>query len=206
MPSAGDYAVTRPHSRIPARIVDAQAAGLLKEFRKASTISQAVIRYCRANESDPEQTIEEAFPMLDRLVNARLLVPADSDEARKIQPSLELGSRFAEAEILACLQTLDDTEVYQVRTSEGVKAALKILRPGRGAEFARMFDREAAILERLDGSPGPRLIGSGTLQDRRYLLIEWCSGRRLLGDCGGPAPRGCAKTATGALHLDPGCL
>src|SRR4051794_15384728 len=68
----GDYAVSRPHSRIPVRIVDAQAAGLLKEFRKPSTIAQAVIRYCRANDRHPERTIEEAFPMLDRLVRAHL--------------------------------------------------------------------------------------------------------------------------------------
>src|SRR6266702_3862179 len=99
--------------------------------------------------------------MLDRLVSARLLVAADSDEARKIQPSLEPGSRFVDGEILACVQTLEDTEVYRFRTAAGEKAALKILRKGVGPEFARALEREAAILERLDGNGVPKLLRKG---------------------------------------------
>jgi serine/threonine-protein kinase len=175
----GDYALTRAHSRTPSRVIDAHAADLLKEFRKPVTIVQAVIRYSREKKTDPQQALDEAFPMLERLAHAHLLVPADSEEVQQIQPSLEAGAQLAETEVLRCLQVLEDTELYQVKTRGGQSAALKILRPNAGAEAARMFDREAAILERLDGNVSPKLLKSGTQEERRYLLIEWCSG----GDC-----------------------
>jgi eukaryotic-like serine/threonine-protein kinase len=214
----GDYAVTRPHSRTPARIVDRAGAELLKEFRKPTTIAQAVIRYSRANQSEPERTLEEAFPMLDRMVNAHLLVAADSEQAGKIQPMLAVGSRFGDVEILACLQTLEDTEVYQVRTAGGARAALKILRAGAGPAFARMLEREAAILERLDGGVGPKLIGKGQEDGRAYLLIEWCAGidcsvaaaemrrsgerRRLLALCGSILDAYARLHARSIIHSD----
>lgn len=174
----GGYALTRPNSRTPSRIIDAHAAELLKEFRNPATIVQAVVRYSREKNIDPEQTLEEAYPMLERLARERLLVPADSDEARKIQPSLEIGARFAGAEVVRCVQVLEDTELYQVKTSNGQTGALKIRRPEAGAEVTRMFDREAAILERLDGNVSPKLLERGTEDGRLYLLCDWCSGAK----------------------------
>ena len=189
----GDYALTRPRSRTPSRIIDAHAAELLKQFRKPVTIVQAVIRYSREKKTDPERTLEEAFPLREGLAQARLLVPADSEEAQQIQPSLELGARFAGVEVLGCVQVLEDTELYQAKTSEGQIAALKVLRPKAGSQVVRMFDREAAILKRLDGSVSPKLLQSGTEGERRYLLIEWCSGV----DCSAAAAelRGSGETA-----------
>ena len=172
----GDYALTRTHSRTPSRIVDAAAADLLKEFRKPARIVEAVIRYSREKKTDPERILEEAFPLLERLARARLLVPPESEEARRIQPSLEPGAKFAGVEVLRCVQALEDTELFQVKTSEGPIAALKILRPNAGAGVARMFNREAAILATLAGSVGPALLRDDTDGGRRYLLIEWCSG------------------------------
>jgi len=172
----GDYALTRPHSRTPSRIVGAEAAELLKEFRKPVTIAQAVIRYSLGKKTDPEQALEDAFPMLERLARAHLLVPADSEEAAQIRPSLKTGMQFAGAEVLRCVQVLEDTEVYQVKTGDGQNGALKILRPNAGPEVARRFDREAAILQWLDHRANPQLLVTGTDGDRRYLLMEWCPG------------------------------
>ena len=90
-----DYAVTRPHSRTPSRIVDTDSAELLQEFRNPTTVVQAVLRFSKARKADPEQTLEEAFPMIERLVRARLLVEADSEEARRIRPLFEAGAKFA---------------------------------------------------------------------------------------------------------------
>jgi hypothetical protein len=69
----GDYALTRPNSRTPSRVVDAAAADLLKEFRTPVMIVEAVIRYSRKRKVDPEQILEEAFPMH---VDSRCLRPA----------------------------------------------------------------------------------------------------------------------------------
>ena len=172
----GDYALTRPQSRTPSRIVDADSAELLQQFRKPTTIVDAVIRYSRQKNADPEQTLEEAYPMLERMARAHLLVPSDSEEARRIEPSLQPGAMFAGVEIVRPVQALEDTELYEVRTGDGDPAALKILRPHAGRQVAQMFDREAAILERLNGEVSPKLLGNGTADGRRYLLLEWCAG------------------------------
>ena len=84
----GDYAISRRRSRTPSSIIDAQAADLLKEFRSAKTIVEAVISYSKAKKTDPEGTLAEAFPLIQRFVASRLLMPADSQEADAIVPSL----------------------------------------------------------------------------------------------------------------------
>jgi len=172
----GDYALTRPRSRTPSRIVDEHAAGLLKHFRKPLTIAQAVIHFSRETESDPEETLVAAYPLLERLAHSRLLVPADSEEAKQIQTSLQTGDTFAGSEIIRCVQSVEDSELYQARTTDGKIAALKILRANAAPAFSNMFDREADILERLKGSVSPQLLQSGSEDGRRYLLIEWCTG------------------------------
>jgi hypothetical protein len=89
----GDYAVTRPNSRTTARIINGDAAKLLEEFRQPTSIVQAVIRYCSATKEDPELTLDAAFPLLERLVHARVLcsrpVPASlaSRSSRVSNPS-----------------------------------------------------------------------------------------------------------------------
>jgi serine/threonine-protein kinase len=100
----GDYALTRPNSRTPSRIINAAAAAdLLKEFRTPATIVEAVIRYSRERKVDPERTLEEAFPMLESLAVSGLLAPSSSAKAKQILPSLEVPSRFMEFDVLRCL-------------------------------------------------------------------------------------------------------
>jgi serine/threonine-protein kinase len=172
----GDYALTRPQSRTPSRIVDADSAELLQHFREPNTIVQAVLQYSRATNSDPEKVLEGAYPMLEKLARSHLLVPSDSEQARRIEPLLQVGARIAGVEVVRPVQALEDTEVYEVTTEDRQPAALKILRPNAGKEPTRMFDREAAILGMLNGDVSPKLLGSGTAEGRRYLLQEWCAG------------------------------
>ena len=173
----GDFALTRPNSRTPSRIIDASAADLLKEFRSPVTIVEAVIRYSRGRQLDPERILEEAFPMLERLAGSRLLVPSSSDEAKRILPSLEVPSRFREFEVVRCLQSLDDIEVYELRGDDGRHAALKLGRANAPSRAQEMFSREAAMLTRLEGESTPRLLEKGvTGEGQRFLLMEWCSG------------------------------
>jgi serine/threonine-protein kinase len=171
----GEFAVTRPRARTPSRIIDAQAAALLEEFRRPQTIVAAVIRYSRAREIDPEKTLEDAFPMLQGFVQSQVLLPADSQRAGKIEATLEAGGRILGFEVLRCLQVLEDTELYQVRRQDGQEAALKIVRPGFG-DLRRAYGREAAILKHLDGVAAPRLLEEGEFEGRPYLAIEWCTG------------------------------
>ena len=171
----GDYAVTRPRSRTPSRIVDAGAADLLGQFRSPVTIVEAVIRFSRERSLDPETTLEEAYPLLERLLASGFLVSEGSDDAGAIQESLKPGEEIAGFEVLECVQGLEDTELYQVRSDEGT-AALKIERPQAAGRVANDFAREAAILEHLAGEITPRLLARGEVQGRHYLAIEWCPG------------------------------
>ena len=118
--------------------------------------------------------------MLEKLAGSRLLVPSTSEEAKKILPSLEVPSRFMEFEVLRCVQSLDDTELYQLRGEDGESeyAALKLGRANAPDRARRMFDREAAMLERLAGGSSPRLLHSDTTEGgQRYLVMEWCEGK-----------------------------
>ena len=56
----GDFAVTRPHSRTPSRVVDASTADLLRQFTEAKPITEAIIAFSRAAGSDPEKTTNDA--------------------------------------------------------------------------------------------------------------------------------------------------
>lgn len=172
----GDYALTRPHSRTPSRVVDGEFAELLKQFRTPKTIVQAVIQYSRERNGNPERLLEEAYPVLDRLARASFLVPSDSDEAKRIQPSLVPGTKFLDFEIVGCVQALEDTEVYEAKLDRTKMTALKLLRSGADPGAVSMFDREAAILKLLAGEATPQLLDSGAENGRHYLLLEWCSG------------------------------
>ena len=171
----GDYAVTRPRSRTPSRIVDAGAADLLGQFREPVTIVEAVIRFSRERALDPETTLEEAYPLLERLLASGFLVSEGSDDAGAIRESLQPGQEIAGFEVLECVQGLEDTELYQVRSGEST-AALKIERPQAAGRVANDFAREAAILEHLEGEISPRLLARGEVEGRHYLAIEWCPG------------------------------
>jgi serine/threonine protein kinase len=171
-----DFAVSRPNSRIPNKILTASSAQLLIQFREPKRIIEAIIAFSRARESDPAQVLNDAFPLLADLLNDRLLVPAGSPDAAPIAPSLNIGSRVGGARVLRCVQVLSDTELYQVRLPDHSLAALKIVRPGHGNEVATILDREARALAHLAGRSTPRLMAAGTRQRDPYLLMEWRAG------------------------------
>ncbi|RJL33416.1 lanthionine synthetase LanC family protein [Bailinhaonella thermotolerans] len=182
----GDYALTRPGTRARSRIVGADMAHLLREFRAPVTIAAALIRYCGARGLAPEPTLEQVFPMLGRFVESRVLVPPE--DAGRIGPSYAPGEVVAGFEVLECAQALEDTEVYRARARDGSPAAVKITRPGcRDAAL----DREARVLARLGGGIAPRLLAEGTHDGRRYLALEWCAGvpvTTAAGECRRDAP------------------
>ncbi len=171
-----DFAVTRPGFRSLSRIVDAGTAALLEEFRHPSLIADAVVRFSRARRLDPEKLLEEAFPVLQAFSAALLLVPEDSPWAQGAGASFGIGQVVAGYEVRRLIQALEDTELYQARDTDGQVVALKIARPEPSAETRQMLEREAAILEHLDGACCPRLTASGTYRGRPFLAIEWHAG------------------------------
>ena len=171
-----DFAISRPNSRTQSKIVDAEAAALIRHFETPHTIAQAVARYSKGRRENPEQLLEDAFPLLQSLIASQLLVAAGSEEANELKPTLAVDDVIEGWSVLKCIQTLEDTEVYQMRGQGGELAALKIARAGAGRGVRSMIDREARILTELDGIVTPRLLHSGEWSGRHYLLVEWCSG------------------------------
>jgi serine/threonine-protein kinase len=171
-----DYAVTRPQSRSTSKIIDANSARLLERFQKPRTIAQAVIDLCREDRSDPEETLEAAFPLLQALLQAGLLVEAGSERANKIDFTLKPGDSVAGGKVLRCVQVVEDTELYQMELDGGVQAAMKMVRQQAGAGRDWALRNETTILSHLDGDPSPKLLGSGSFEGRPYIIEEWCSG------------------------------
>lgn len=175
----GDWAITHPRSRTPSRILDAQSAALLQHFREPRTIVEAVLLYCKAHDANPETTLEEAYPLLQRLLGSGFLVEEGADEAEGIKPSLHPGEEIEGFEVVECVQGLEDTELYQVRVfgeGGGGAGALKIERPAVAGRSGGLFEREEAILRHLDGHGAPRLLASGEIDRRRWLVSEWFPG------------------------------
>lgn len=177
----GDFAITHPRSRTPSRILDAPSASLVEQFREPQTIVQAVLHFCKEHGADPETTLEEAYPLLQRLLDSGFLVEESAAEAQGIKPSLHPGEEVEGFTIVECVQGLEDTELYLVRAAGGGAGALKIERPAVAGRPGGLFEREEAILRHLDGEGSPRLLGSGVLDNdlqggRRWLVTEWFPG------------------------------
>ena len=173
---SGDFALTRPQSRTPSRIVSGDTARLLELFREPVTLVDAVIRYSTAEARDPRQTLEAAFPVLKPLIDAGLLLAPDSQLARPIDLGWRRGDMLGDLTILEPVDVVLDTEVYLARASADDFAALKIARAGAEARLAASFGHEAALLQRLDGTCSPRLLGVGEADGRPYLATSWCRG------------------------------
>jgi hypothetical protein len=140
----GDYVITRPRSRTASRIVDAHTAELLKLFQIPTTIVQAVIRFSQAHRLEPEQVLTDVFPIIQNFIDASFLVSADAVQ-RQIVPSFVVGDLLAGCEVLNCVHIVEDTEVYQIKLSNGEVAALKIARSEEAPEVLRIFEWEACI-------------------------------------------------------------
>ena len=171
-----DCAITRPHSRTPSRVIDASTADLLRQFAEAKPITEAIIAFSRTNGTNPEETLVEAFPALQRLVNDGLLVLASSSASKAIESTFSVGDRIDGFAVVDVVQVLEDSEVYRGEAADGQLVAVKVARP-EAAGLRRALAREAAILRTLDGSVTPRVMSDGRVDDRAYLAVEWLEGR-----------------------------
>ena len=172
----GDFAVTRIRRRTSSKIVNADSAGLLEQFRTPNRVVDVVRDQGRRQSLDPDRLLEDVFPLLRDCFNAGFLVPAGSPEAGMTQSTLVRGDRIRGYEILRSVQILEDTELYQARNDEGDLVAIKLATRGssRGTRAAMAF--EARVLSHLAGQGAPRLLTSGTHQRFPFLALGWCVG------------------------------
>jgi serine/threonine-protein kinase len=171
-----EFAITRPLAREPSKLLDTAAARLIEQFRQPRTIVQAILSYSQTYEADPERTLEDAVPLLRQMLNSGLLMPEGSEEARRIAVTFAAGTEIGSFRVTRCVQTLDDSELYQARDANGKFVALKIARKEHTDWVQPRWDREVAALRRLDGVASPRLVDHGVIEGRPYLVTEWIAG------------------------------
>jgi predicted Ser/Thr protein kinase len=169
----GQTVITRPGARVTAKLITATLAALIAEFREPRLITDAVLQFSRVREQDPFAVLDLAFDAIARLIEGRILVPADSIDALASVSSLAAGQAFGAFEIDTVIRSLDDTEVYRATKLDGTPVALKIARDEKPA-VAAILGHEAAILERLNGSVTPKLLAHGVEQGRVFIAMEWC--------------------------------
>jgi hypothetical protein len=171
----GQSVITRPGSRVTAKLVNGPLAALVREFREPSLITDAVLRFSKAHEQDPFETLDGAFDALAILVTSGILVPSDSVWATVAEPGFGTGQTFLDFEIETLVRSLDDSEVYRARRAGGASVALKIAREDR-ADIAGTLEQEARLLDHLGGVQCPRLLAHGSQGGRAYVAMEWCEG------------------------------
>ena len=172
----GDFAITRPKSRTASSVVDADSADLLQRFRSARTIIEAVVDFSRARSADPHTVLEGSYPVLRRLISAKLLVPAEDTLAQPIVASLGQGDHLDEFQIVQSISLLFDVELYQARAPDGALCLIKLARKDGGNRIIRSLEREASALSRLADLSVPRLLRHANYNSLPYLAVEWCEG------------------------------
>ena len=173
---AAGYAISRPQGRSRAKLLDARGAALLEEFKSAKRVAEGVLSYAAREGLDPEQVLQQAFPLLRDCYNAAFLVPAGSPEAAPILATRARGDRVGRFRVLRCVQLRDDTELYQCRSPEGALAAVKLVRPGAESQGGPQLAREAAVLRHLAGRGAPALLARGRHRGRPWIALSWRNG------------------------------
>jgi hypothetical protein len=179
----GDFVLTRPNSRALSKVIEGEAAELIRAFEEPTTIALAVARFSRRKNLSPDQVLEDALPLFLSLIREGLLVSPDSEAASAIAPSIANDYSVDGWTVLRCVQMMEDSEIYLARDAAGRAAALKLSRPFLEG-MSRAIEREARMLSRLDCTVTPKLLGSGTFDSRAYLLAEWFPGRDVQSVCG----------------------
>src|SRR4051812_3614234 len=127
---SGDFALTRPQSRMPTHVVNGSTAKLLQIFRDPVTIADAIITFSQCEQAKAEDVLENAFPVLRTLIEAGMLLPSESHLAAPIKFSIRPGELVGGVVVEQPVAVVIDTEVYRARAIDSTLVALKIARSG----------------------------------------------------------------------------
>lgn len=175
----GDFALSRPQARTGSKVVDADAAALLRQFSAPRSVAEAVILFARSRALDPGEVLDGAHAFLRGLVDAGFLVAGGDGAAPPVDPhgpSYPPGAAVAGAEVVRTLAVLDDTEIVLVRR-DGEARVLKLARgSSAGVDMAARLEHEAAYLRALDGAGAPRLAGELRVDGRAAIEMDFVPG------------------------------
>src|SRR6202030_2254949 len=123
-----DFTITRQRLRAPSSVVDKDSAALLEHFRAPARIVDAVLSFAAKRGLDPQATLEQAYPVLNRLCRGTVPVPAGSDASRQIEGLLERGDTVDRFRLIRRIQVLEHSDVFLARDEVGRHAAVKFYR------------------------------------------------------------------------------
>ncbi len=170
-----DFTITRQRARLPSSVLDGDSAELLEGFRAPTRIVDAVLSYAARRGQDPEAMLEHAFPVLRQLYRVQLLVPAGSEQARRIEGELQPGDQIGAFRLIRRIQVFDDNEVLLGCDAAGRYVAVKFYRCAT-AELAEALEREAKLLARVPDARAPQVHGVYREGSGVALVTEWVFG------------------------------
>src|SRR5262249_19734341 len=134
----------------------------------------AVLAFAGSRGLDPEETLEQAYPVLVRLRRDGLLVPAGG--AQPIEGRLQVGGVVEGFRLMRCVQVLEDNEVFVGRDRAGRYAAVKYYRRPAHATIEAL-EREVAMMRRAPAARIPQVYGLVTdAHGGAALICEWVFG------------------------------
>lgn len=193
----GDFALSRMHSRAGSKIIGAEAAGVLQQFREPRSVVEAVILFAQQSNADPEAVLADAYPFLQSMAEGGYLVrtdgegqagaaPADATDpdhphtAAPTEAAWEAGHALPAAKVLRTLQTFDESAVLLLARRDGHASVLKVERRRRdGSPITSVRARlahEAAMLDALPAGIAPAVLGLGEVDGRFALELEHVAG------------------------------
>lgn len=167
--------VARPGARTPSKLLDPAAGDLLEEFRRPSTVADAVRRSCSRLKLRSEAVSDKASAFLYHMFAAGFLVHSSETGKEDVPSPLACGATLGTYQVLSLLHLMEDTEIYMVAGADRPVAVLKAARKPRSWAHRRLR-HEASILNMVGGRPSPRLLESVLDAERPYLVLEQCHG------------------------------
>jgi len=171
-----DYVLSRRRSRARSKALNPDGFDLVQQFQTPRTLISAIQHLAKIRQKSPEVILDQCFPVIAALVNDDFLVHSERREQSSRNPTLTEGTKVSGFVIGECIQMFEDTELYRVRREDGQKGAMKVARE-KSETLASRLEREALLHRHLDGRVNPALLAQGHLEDRAFIVVDWCEGR-----------------------------
>jgi len=175
-----EYALTRKRSRRTTRVIDQATADLIEEFRKPSSVIEAIRSFAGRTGLPAEEVAESCVPLLNELINDGFIAVVGAETPAVDSDQLRIGAFVGRWEVVEQLQLVEDTEVYRVQSSGGVEGALKRVFSDAEPWVLSALRNELGILRHLEGATFPTPLEDGMEGEHPYLVLSWCEGTPIM--------------------------
>lgn len=170
-----DIILERPRMRSHSKLVSADFAALITEFRQPTRIPMAIAKFARNKKTDPRALFEETISPLLQLVEAGFIV--QPDEAQEPLHRFQLNQTISSVTLLQAIRRTEDTEVYLACDNSGRFRCVKTLGP-QSSELVKLgFETEIEAVTELSGKVCPQVIDIVEADNAPVIISEWIDGQ-----------------------------